>query len=254
MNCKTAVILAAGAGTRMKSDKPKVLHEICGKPMVTHVTSQAAAAGSDNIIVIVGHGADKVQSAIDDGSLRFALQKEQLGTGHAVMQAKDLIPDEGDVFVLCGDTPLITSDTLKKFAAYHSEKKTIIRSLKSSRTNLLNMILQPWIKSERIPQEVLNQSLRVIDVPRTCRRELEEIIENYALFNGSVFWKQEDMSKIKNLVQQVAGVNDQQLASIQSADQLVELVRSRISKCPRDTEKTIAYFLTVKEGGQKDEH
>ncbi|MBR5229171.1 MAG: bifunctional UDP-N-acetylglucosamine diphosphorylase/glucosamine-1-phosphate N-acetyltransferase GlmU [Firmicutes bacterium] len=129
MNCKTAVILAAGAGTRMKSEKPKVLHEICGKPMVSHVTSQAAAAGSENIIIVVGHGADKVQSQLADQGLSFALQTEQLGTGHAVMMAKDQIPDEGDVFVLCGDTPLITAETLKKFAAYHTEKKNAVTVL-----------------------------------------------------------------------------------------------------------------------------
>ncbi len=129
MNCKTAVILAAGAGTRMKSKKPKVLHEICGKPMVTHVTSQAKKAGADNIIVVVGHGADKVQGKIQDGDLRFVLQEKQLGTGHAVMQAKDLIPDEGDVFVLCGDTPLITAETLTDFAKFHEEKKNAVTVL-----------------------------------------------------------------------------------------------------------------------------
>ena len=78
MNCKTAVVLAAGAGTRMRSEKPKVLHEVCGKPMVSHVTSQAAEAGADNIIVVIGHGADRVKNAIDDGKLKFAVQSEQL--------------------------------------------------------------------------------------------------------------------------------------------------------------------------------
>ena len=118
MNCKTAVVLAAGAGTRMRSEKPKVLHEVCGKPMVSHVTSQAAEAGADNIIVVIGHGADRVKNAIDDGKLKFAVQSEQLGTGHAVKQAMGDVPDEGGVFVLCGDTPLITADTLKGFADF----------------------------------------------------------------------------------------------------------------------------------------
>lgn len=132
MNCKTAVVLAAGAGTRMKSDKPKVLHEICGKPMVTHVTSQAAEAGAENIIVVVGHGGDRVREAIDDGKLKFALQSEQLGTGHAVMQAVGSVPDEGGVFVLCGDTPLITSETLRSFAEFHegsSHAVTVLTAL-----------------------------------------------------------------------------------------------------------------------------
>lgn len=119
MNCKTAIVLAAGAGTRMKSDRPKVLHRVCGRPMVTHVTSQASQAGADNIIVVIGHGGDLVRGTIDDGRLKFAVQSEQLGTGHAVMQAMGEVPAEGGVFVLCGDTPLITAETLKRFAEYH---------------------------------------------------------------------------------------------------------------------------------------
>lgn len=129
MNCKTAVILAAGAGTRMKSEKPKVLHELFGKPMVSHVTSQAAEAGSENIIVVVGHGAERVQAALDDGTLKFALQAEQAGTGHAVMQAVDYIPDEGGVFVLCGDTPLITAETLKSVSEFHAESGNAVTVL-----------------------------------------------------------------------------------------------------------------------------
>ncbi len=120
MNCKAAVILAAGAGTRMKSERPKVLHEVCGKPMVSHVITQAKKAGAEKIIAVVGHGAEQVKESLQAEDVIFALQEEQLGTGHAVMQAAEYIPDDGDVFVLCGDTPLITSETLEKFAAYHS--------------------------------------------------------------------------------------------------------------------------------------
>ena len=103
MNCKTAVILAAGAGTRMKSELPKVLHEVCGRPMVSHVISQAKKAGAETIIAVIGHGAEQVKEGLKEEEILFALQEKQLGTGHAVMQAADRIPDEGDVFVLCGD-------------------------------------------------------------------------------------------------------------------------------------------------------
>ena len=64
MNCKTAVILAAGAGTRMKSERPKVLHEVCGKPMVSHVITQAKKAGAEKIIAVVGHGAEQVKESL----------------------------------------------------------------------------------------------------------------------------------------------------------------------------------------------
>lgn len=122
MSCKTAVILAAGAGTRMKSKKPKVLHELCGRYMVQHVISQVRKAGAEKIIVVVGHMADDVMSALEgEDNIEFALQKELKGTGHALMQTVGQLPDEGDVFVLCGDTPLITADSLAKFAERHEK-------------------------------------------------------------------------------------------------------------------------------------
>ena len=129
MEGKTAVILAAGAGTRMKSDRPKVLHEVMGRPMVSHVISQVRKAGADNITAVIGHGADVVREALSGEGITFAVQEEQLGTGHAVMQALDRIPEEGDVFILCGDTPLITGETLSAFAEYHSSQQAVLTVL-----------------------------------------------------------------------------------------------------------------------------
>ncbi len=129
MGCKTAVILAAGAGTRMKSEKPKVLHEVMGKPMVSHVIAQVRASGAENIIVVVGHGSEKVTEALKGEDVQFAVQKEQLGTGHAVMQAAEFLPEDGGVFVLCGDTPLITADMLEEFAAHHEKEAGVLTVL-----------------------------------------------------------------------------------------------------------------------------
>lgn len=114
------VILAAGKGTRMKSELPKVLHEVCGKAMVEHVIGAARAAGSDNICIIVGYGADEVKSKLGD-SYNYALQTEQLGTGHAVKCAADFIGNDGDTLILCGDTPLIDGATLKALYDAHKE-------------------------------------------------------------------------------------------------------------------------------------
>ncbi|MBR6223093.1 MAG: NTP transferase domain-containing protein [Lachnospiraceae bacterium] len=120
------VILAAGKGTRMESELPKVVHEAMGEMMVTHVINAAVAAGSKDICLVVGHQAELVKKKVEDRftelSLRFVEQTEQLGTGHAVKCAKDFIGDEGDVMVLCGDTPLITAKTLKKL--YDEHKKS----------------------------------------------------------------------------------------------------------------------------------
>ena len=114
------VILAAGKGTRMKSDLPKVLHEINGKALVEYVIDAAKEAGSDDICIIVGHRAELVKERLGDG-YTYAEQKEQLGTGHAVKCAKDFIGDSGDVLILCGDTPLIDGDTLKKLCDEHTK-------------------------------------------------------------------------------------------------------------------------------------
>ena len=115
-----AIVLAAGKGTRMKSDKPKVVHEVLYKPMINHVVDELKALGIDETIVIVGHEADLVKAIVDD--VTFVDQTEQLGTGHAVLQAKDILANrDGMTLVLCGDAPLIRKETLKEFIAYHQE-------------------------------------------------------------------------------------------------------------------------------------
>jgi UDP-N-acetylglucosamine diphosphorylase/glucosamine-1-phosphate N-acetyltransferase len=107
------VILAAGQGTRMASDKAKVLHEISGRPMI-HYVVEAARAVAEDVVVVVGHQQEAVKRILAPYSrVRFAVQEEQLGTGHAVMAAlPQLMPGTKDVVILCGDTPLIQPDTL----------------------------------------------------------------------------------------------------------------------------------------------
>jgi len=112
------VILAAGAGTRMKSDIAKVLHKICGQTLLSYVADAAKKAGSGEIIAVIGHQADQVRESVKD--VTFVLQEEQLGTGHAVMQARPFLEGKtGTVLVLYGDTPLITAETLGKAYETH---------------------------------------------------------------------------------------------------------------------------------------
>lgn len=114
-----AVILAAGKGTRMRSKLPKVLHKVGGKAMLQHVLDAADAAGAAEKIVIVGHGAELVESMVGEQG-KIVLQAEQLGTGHAVMQTKDALADfTGTAMILCGDTPLLDGEELKKFYEAH---------------------------------------------------------------------------------------------------------------------------------------
>ena len=115
----TSVILAAGMGTRMKSKMPKVLHKVCGKPLSKWVIDASKAAGADKVCAVVGHKAETVKEVLGD-VCEFALQAEQKGTGHAVLQAIDVIKNsKGEVVILNGDTPLITAETINKAIEYH---------------------------------------------------------------------------------------------------------------------------------------
>ncbi|KXH86828.1 bifunctional UDP-N-acetylglucosamine diphosphorylase/glucosamine-1-phosphate N-acetyltransferase GlmU [Sporosarcina sp. HYO08] len=124
-----AIVLAAGQGTRMKSDLYKVLHPVCGKPMVEHVIDHIRSLNANRIVTIVGYGAEAVEEVLGEKS-EYALQKEQLGTAHAVQQAEQLIGDlEGTTIVVCGDTPLIRPETMEALIAHHdktSAKATIL--------------------------------------------------------------------------------------------------------------------------------
>ncbi|WP_096203250.1 bifunctional UDP-N-acetylglucosamine diphosphorylase/glucosamine-1-phosphate N-acetyltransferase GlmU [Bacillus sp. FJAT-45350] len=129
MSNRYAVILAAGQGTRMKSKLYKVLHPVCGKPMVQHVVDQVSSLKLEKLVTIVGHGAEKVREQLGDDVI-YALQEEQLGTGHAVMQAEATLGDkEGITIVLCGDTPLITAETMQALLTQHEEEQAKVTVL-----------------------------------------------------------------------------------------------------------------------------
>ena len=132
MSDLVTVILAAGKGTRMKSSLPKVLHRVGGKPMLQHVLDAAKSAGSKRNVVVVGFGGEAVQAAMGNQA-EFVIQKEQLGTGHAVLQTKSLLEEEeGTVMVLCGDTPLLTGNLLRKLYDAHCEtgaKATVLTAI-----------------------------------------------------------------------------------------------------------------------------
>jgi bifunctional UDP-N-acetylglucosamine pyrophosphorylase/glucosamine-1-phosphate N-acetyltransferase len=110
----STIILAAGQGTRMRSNLPKVLQPLAGRPLLGHVLGCAAALQADDVCVVYGYGAEAVRRAFPENALRWALQAEQLGTGHAVQQAMPETPDENRVLVLFGDVPLLTPGTCRR--------------------------------------------------------------------------------------------------------------------------------------------
>ncbi|MEU5594628.1 bifunctional UDP-N-acetylglucosamine diphosphorylase/glucosamine-1-phosphate N-acetyltransferase GlmU [Streptomyces sp. NPDC020298] len=117
------VVLAAGEGTRMKSATPKVLHEICGRPLVGHVLAAARELNPENLVVVVGHAREQVTAHLGeaDPSVRTAVQEQQKGTGHAVRMGLEELGSgvDGTVVVVCGDTPLLTGATLQRLAETH---------------------------------------------------------------------------------------------------------------------------------------
>lgn len=149
-----AVILAAGKGTRMKSELPKVIHTALGKPMVEYSIEAALGAGAkeEDICLVVGHKAELVKDAVKE-DVTYVMQKEQLGTGHAVKCAKDFIGDEGITMILCGDTPLITGNTLKKLVEIHEKADntvTVLSAYADDPTGYGRIIKDSWGKFMKI--------------------------------------------------------------------------------------------------------
>ncbi|MCW2277019.1 bifunctional UDP-N-acetylglucosamine diphosphorylase/glucosamine-1-phosphate N-acetyltransferase GlmU [Heliophilum fasciatum] len=121
MGKRAVIVLAAGKGTRMRSNRPKVLHEVAGQPLVMHVLDAVETCDVQTPVVVIGHGGDAVQACLGDRA-QVAWQQEQLGTGHAVMMARTLIPDDvTTVMVLCGDTPLLRGATLADLWQTHEQ-------------------------------------------------------------------------------------------------------------------------------------
>ncbi|MBK5074633.1 bifunctional UDP-N-acetylglucosamine diphosphorylase/glucosamine-1-phosphate N-acetyltransferase GlmU [Budviciaceae bacterium CWB-B4] len=117
MSQLSVAILAAGKGTRMYSDLPKVLHLLAGKPMVQHVIDTASKLGAQQVHLVYGHGGDLLKKTLSDQPINWVLQAEQLGTGHAMQQAAPYFTDDENVLMLYGDVPLISEDTLRRLVA-----------------------------------------------------------------------------------------------------------------------------------------
>ena len=164
----TSVILAAGMGTRMKSKMPKVLHKVCGKPLSKWVIDASKAAGADKVCAVVGHKAETVKEVLGD-VCEFALQAEQKGTGHAVMQAIDVIKNsKGEVVILNGDTPLITAETINKAIEYHKNN--------GNQATVITAILDDATGYGRIVRDNDGSVLKIVE-QKDAREEEKKINE-----------------------------------------------------------------------------
>jgi UDP-N-acetylglucosamine diphosphorylase/glucosamine-1-phosphate N-acetyltransferase len=151
------IILAAGKGTRMKSDLAKVLHHLCGKPMLSYVVETAKLVNSEEIIVIVGHQARTVEERFREQDLIFIEQQQQLGTGHAVLQARKRLENYcGPILILCGDVPLLKPVTVRSFINRHVATEasvTVMTTNLSDPTGYGRIVKGPGGEISRIIEE-----------------------------------------------------------------------------------------------------
>ncbi|PZF89989.1 bifunctional UDP-N-acetylglucosamine diphosphorylase/glucosamine-1-phosphate N-acetyltransferase GlmU [Listeria ivanovii] len=190
MSKRYAVVLAAGQGTRMKSKLYKVLHPVCGKPMVEHVVDQILTLDVDKVVTIVGHGAEKVQEHLA-GKSEFVKQEEQLGTAHAVLQAKAALAEkDGVTLVVCGDTPLIEASTMEALLKYHHEKR--------AKATILTTVIEDPTGYGRIIRDDLGIVEKIVEHKDATEKEqrISEInTGTYCFDNKSLF---EALEKVSN--------------------------------------------------------
>ena len=159
----SVVILAAGQGKRMKSDLPKVLQPVAGRPLLKHVIDAARALEPSATYVVYGHGGDQVREALKDEPVTWALQSERLGTGHAVMQAMPNIPDDHVVLVLYGDVPLINHVTLAGLLALSGPKQV----------GLLSVMLADPSGYGRVIRKGRDQVQKIVEQKDASQKELK---------------------------------------------------------------------------------
>lgn len=188
-----AVILAAGKGTRMKSDLPKVVHTIEDKCLVDYVIDAAIGAGAEEICLVVGYKSDIVKEKIAHKNVTFVMQEEQLGTGHAVKCAKNFLGNDGQTLILFGDTPLITADTLKRLIEYHKKNQdtvTVLSAMIDNPTGYGRIIRDAWgrfVKSvehkdateEELRSHEINSGMYIFETAE-LKEALEKITPNNA--------------------------------------------------------------------------
>lgn len=232
-----AVILAAGKGTRMKSELPKVLHKALGKAMVKYSIEAAMEAGAEasDICLVVGHKANLVKEEVGP-DVTYVLQEEQLGTGHAVKCASEFIGEEGLTMVLCGDTPLITGKTLKRLVETHIAEGnaiTVLTAKVDDPTGYGRIIKDSWGKFVKIVEQKdatleeqkvdeINSGMYIFD-SAILSKALSKLTNNnaqgeYYLTDTIEIVKSENLGEVATMV--VENVNE--IKGVNSPEQLKE--------------------------------
>lgn len=241
-----AVILAAGKGTRMKSDLPKVVQKIEGNCLVDYAIEAAMGAGAKDICLVVGYKYEIVHEEIKYKDVTFVLQEEQLGTGHAVKCARDFLGDEGRTMILFGDTPLITSATLRRLQEYHvthGNAVTVLsamienptgygRIIRDEKGNFIKSVEQRDASEDELKSHEINSGMYLFDT-KELKKALELILPNNA---QGEYYLPDTLTIIKEKGQKVdafaledpediTGVNDQE--QLKSA---TDVIRRRMAQ------------------------
>jgi len=177
------LILAAGMGTRMKSKVCKVLHSVAGRPMISYVIDAVRLPGSEKIVVVIGHQSEEVKRAVIEERVEFALQNPQLGTAHAVAATRESFKNfNGDILILCGDIPLIRSETLQNFINYYEEQE--------SRITVMTTILQNpkgYGRIIRNPDQTIKRIVEETDANQQ-EKAVQEINTGIYLVNADLLY------------------------------------------------------------------
>ncbi|NQD97546.1 bifunctional UDP-N-acetylglucosamine diphosphorylase/glucosamine-1-phosphate N-acetyltransferase GlmU [Staphylococcus xylosus] len=187
-----AIVLAAGKGTRMKSKKYKVLHDVAGKSMIEHVVDNVKQSGVEQLVTIVGHGAQNVKETLGDASL-YSFQEEQLGTAHAVKMASEHLKDkQGTTLVVCGDTPLITAATLKSMIEHHENTKAQATVLSATADNPFGY--------GRILRDSVQRLTKIVEQKDASEteRQINEISSGIFAFDNQVLFEKLELVRNEN--------------------------------------------------------
>jgi len=186
-----AIILAAGQSTRMKSQLSKVLHPMCGRPIIRYITDLVDAISARRCVLVLGHQADRIQKELADTGIEYALQKEQLGTAHAVAQTRDILADfSGTVLILNGDTPLLTAQEITQLIQFHHQTR--------AECTLLSSDIPDPFGYGRILRDETGMVLGIVEEKDATheQKKIKEINAGIYCFNSRSLY--DSLSKINN--------------------------------------------------------
>ncbi len=241
-------IMAAGKGTRLKSKHPKVLHEVGGKPLLAHVIAAATkVVPAQDVYAIIGHEADRVREAVAHTGINFIVQKEQRGTGHALMVAREALASYDHVIVLSGDAPLISAQTIQKLRDFHSSKHPAMTILSAQLYDPTGYgrVIRASQKSPEVKAIVEEKSAT------PAQRKIQEINSGFYAFDAALLFSHIDelsnenphgefyltdmaaiLRKAKERVMAVAASDPHEILGTNTRRELVDLdQRMRLAKC-----------------------